>query len=303
MILIAGIPEEPPVARALEAAEDAGTGYYLFDQRDHLTSNIHLSLEPGAGWCATLQTPTEEIDLTKLTGVYVRLMDERFLPDVVLLPRDAPEHSRSARFHSLLHDWLNIVPIRIANRPQANLIRRCGFSVPETLVTNDPKEAMAFVAECERQGDKVVYKSVSGTRSIVQTFTREDRDRIHRIRWCPTQFQRKVRGTDVRVHVVGRKAFAARIESEASDYRYAQRQTGSEASVTEADISPEVATACIGLSAALELPFTGIDLKLTPDGSVVCFEANPCPAYSYYETRTGAPISATLTRWLACMDD
>lgn len=310
MILIAGIPTEPPVARAIEAADESGIGYALFDQREHHASDLRLSLDPVGGWQGTLETPTGSIDLAHLSGVYVRLMDERFLPDLAKLPADAPQRARTARFHGLFHDWLNIAPIRIASRPramlsnssktyQAALIRRCGFAIPETLVTNEPELVLDFVDRCAAEGDEVIYKSISGARSIVQTFEDSDRARLGRIRWCPTQFQRKVRGSDVRVHVVGRQTFATRIESGATDYRYAERQTGTDAALSATTLAPAIADACIRLAAALDLPFTGIDLRLTPEGDAVCFEANPCPAYSYYESRTGAPIAAALVRWLA----
>ncbi|TCL71929.1 hypothetical protein [Rhizobium sp. BK251] len=310
MILIMGIPDEPPVAAAIAAAEECGIGHIVFDQREHLATGLALRLHPDAGWQGTLSPPSGTIDLQKISGVYVRLMDERFLPDVSGLAADAPERQRSARFHLLLHTWLNVAPIRVASRPramlsnmsktyQAGIIRRCGFAIPETLVTNDPEAVLDFVAGCAAGGDEVIYKSVSGTRSIVQTFGPEDRARLSRIRWCPTQFQRKVRGTDIRVHVVGSRTFATRIESEATDYRYARRQSGDDARLTPIDLSPGLEKACVTLSAALDLPFTGIDLRITPDGGAVCFEANPCPAYSYYQSRTGTPIADALVRWLA----
>jgi glutathione synthase/RimK-type ligase-like ATP-grasp enzyme len=178
-------------------------------------------------------------------------------------------------------------------------VREAGFRVPESLVTNDPDEVLAFVAYCREAGDDVIYKSVSGTRSIVQTFGEEDRARLGRIRACPTQFQRRVRGTDIRVHVVGRSTFAVRIESCAVDYRYSVQQTGEDAELVAADVPEAVEQACIALSERLDLPFTGIDLRVTPEGDYYCFEANPCPAYSYYQRRTGLPIADALVRWLA----
>ena len=50
----------------------------------------------------------------------------------------------------------------------------------------------------------MIYKSISGIRSIVQKVTKHDLDRLDRIRWCPTQFQRLVEGQDIRAHVIGR---------------------------------------------------------------------------------------------------
>lgn len=305
MILIAGIPSEAPTERAIEAAEEAGIAHVVFDQRDHAACDLALSLDPFRGWRGVLSTPTDTIDLAALSGVYVRLMDDRFLPGGTNDPA-----SRCARFHRRLLEWFDIAPGRIASRPramlsnmsktyQASLIRRAGFATPETIVTNDPAQALAFVAHCRSGGDDVIYKSVSGARSIVQTFGDADRDRLGRIRWCPTQFQRKIRGIDVRVHVIGSQTFATRIDSDATDYRYAQRQAGEAAALSATALTPAISASCVALSRLLDLPFTGIDLRMTPEGVPVCFEANPCPAYSYYESHTGVPISRALVLWLA----
>ncbi len=313
MILIAGIPDESPVELALDAAEEFGVGHYVFDQREHDTANLQFNFDQQAGWRGVLTLPDQEIDLSQLTGIYMRMMDERFLPDVVDEPHNSPKRAKAYRFHRMMHDWCNVAPLRVANRPrammsnmsktfQAETIRNCGLGIPDTLVTNDPEQALTFVAQCESDGDEVIYKSVSGTRSIVQTFGERDKERLHRIRWCPVQFQRKVRGTDVRVHVIGNKTFAAQIESEATDYRYAHKQIGSDADVVHVDLDRDIVDACRRLSEALDLPFAGIDLRLTPDGGVICFEVNPSPAYSYYQSRTGAPIAEALVRWLSCDD-
>ena len=105
---------------------------------------------------------------------------------------------------------------------QAQLIREYGFEVPPTLITNEPEQVLAFRAEHRR----IVYKSISGVRSIVQTFDDDDLGRLRAIRWCPTQFQAFVEGVDVRVHVVGDEVFATECASDATDYRYAKRQVG-----------------------------------------------------------------------------
>ena len=63
-------------------------------------------------------------------------------------------------------------------------------------------------------------------------------------------------------------------------------------------LEPHLEAACIALSKALGLAFTGIGLRITPDGEVYCFEVNPSPAYSYYEANTGQPISTALARYL-----
>ena len=310
MILIAGIPSEAPVTLALEAAEEAGIEHMLLDQRRHMACSLRLEFDPFGGWHGTLSTEDGVVHLSSICGIYARLMDESYLPDVRDTKQGSPERERARSFHSLLHSWLDIAQGRVANRPQpmasnmsktyqASIIRQCGFQIPQTLVTNDPERVVEFAAECAKTGDEIIYKSVSGARSIVQTYEAADRSRLHRIRWCPTQFQRKVKGRDIRVHVVGDQCFAVAVESEATDYRYALRQTGNDAELAAIDIPALLARRCAELALRLNLPFCGIDLRNTPSGDYVCFEVNPSPAYSYYEGRTGVPIARALVHWLA----
>jgi glutathione synthase/RimK-type ligase-like ATP-grasp enzyme len=133
----------------------------------------------------------------------------------------------------------------------------------------------------------------------VQKVGADDLSRLDRIRWCPTQFQVLVEGTDVRVHVVGESVFAAAIVSEATDYRYAARQTGIEPTISAIELDAALRARCVALSRRLALPLAGIDLRRTPDGRVVCFEVNPSPAFSFYEHRAGIPIATGIARYLA----
>ena len=76
-------------------------------------------------------------------------------------------------------------------------------------------------------------------------------------------------------------------------------QNGTPAKLSPYDLEPDVAERCVQLAATLELPFAGVDLRLSPDGEVCCFEVNPSPAYSYYENHTGQPISTAVAALLA----
>jgi len=64
-------------------------------------------------------------------------------------------------------------------------------------------------------------------------------------------------------------------------------------------LSDDLVGQCVALATDLELPFAGIDLKITPAEEVDCFEVNPSPAYSCCESHTGQPISAAIARYLA----
>ena len=188
----------------------------------------------------------------------------------------------------------------MVNRPQAmlsnaskpfqlQLIAEEGLAVPRTLVTNRPNDVLSF----RRRHRRVIYKSISGVRSIVRELDESALDRIENVRSLPTQFQAYVEGIDVRVHVVGDRCFATEIASDATDYRYAH-QDGEPAALEAADLPPAVQERCVALAARLGLPFCGIDLRRQPDGEHVCFEVNPMPAFSYFERESGQPIAAAL---------
>jgi hypothetical protein len=308
MILVCGIPSEPPLAMVLDRLASLPVEVVLFNQRAFERTDLAFGVA-GGRVCGTLTIDGRSWALEGFEGVYVRLMDDRLLPE---LDGDLPDSARRRRCRAL-HDglvrWLDVCPARVVNRLgrmgsnaskpyQAQQIARYGFLVPETLITNDPEQVLEFV---ERYG-RVIYKSISGVRSIVREVTAADLVRLDLVRACPTQFQAYVEGVDVRVHTIGNRAFATRVTSTATDYRYAASQ-GGDTTLDSADLPADLVERCLRLSASLGLDFAGIDLRLAPDERVYCFEVNPSPAFSYYEAHTSQPIAETLARYLAGLPD
>ena len=172
-------------------------------------------------------------------------------------------------------------------------IRSFGFATPDTLITTDADAAKAFWAE----HGTVIYKSISGVRSIVARLGETHLPRMDDLAWCPTQFQQYVPGDDYRVHVVGEEVFACRIRCAADDYRYASRQD-LPVSIEACELPSECAERCRRLASSMDLALAGVDLRLTPDGRWFCFEVNPSPAFSYYQNTTGQPIAAAVAHLL-----
>lgn len=291
MILVLGYGTDAAVRLVLDAADELGVQRVLVDQQADPLPQVLL-----AGGTGVLEVGGTRTRLDEIDGVYAR----------PLSPTGEARRAEQGRaLTQLLVDWLEGAPCRVASRPsamhsnsskpfQAQLIAAAGLAVPTTLVTDDPDEVRAFVAE---QGD-VVYKSVSGIRSIVRRLDGPALARLDRVRSLPTQFQACVPGTDVRVHVVGQQVFATAVECDAVDYRYAGRD-GLPFTLVPTALPDEVAQRCVDLAGTLGLPLAGIDLRRTPTGEWVCFEVNPMPGYSFYESNTGQPISRALVRYLA----
>ncbi len=304
MILVCGIPSEQAIAMVLEQLRKIGAPYIMFNQRQFASTKLEFKISKGriSGF---LQLGGSTFRLEDFQSVYTRLMDFRYLPEIRGEPVDSKKRIYCQDLHNTLMHWFQIAQARVVSRPsilgsnfskpyQAQLIREQGFDVPETLITNDPDLVYQFYANY----DRVIYKSISSVRSIVQTLKDSDFERLDHIRWCPTQFQSYIEGSNLRVHVVGKKTFATVISSDTTDYRYAY-QVGGETELKAVNLPNTLAEKCIKLSQALGLEVSGIDLKISPDNRVYCFEVNPSPAFSYYENSTGQPIALAIAQYIA----
>jgi len=301
MILVWGVPGDLPVAAVMEALARLGAPALLFDQHDALDAELDLRVDGEVR--GTLRLPSGEIALAQITGAYIRPYATSRLAIVAAAAPAA--QARVAALDETLLCWSEVTPARVVNRPsamasnhskpyQSALIQAVGFDVPETLVTTDREALEAFWS---RHGE-IIYKSISGVRSIVTRLTPSHRERFDDLAHCPTQFQRWIAGTDVRVHVAGDDVFACTITSSAADYRYPRGEEEAP-DIQPLDLPGELASRCRALAASMSLSVAGIDLRLTPDGQWFCFEVNPSPGFTYYQHATGQPIADSIARLLA----
>ena len=149
----------------------------------------------------------------------------------------------------------------------------------------------------QQQYKPQIFKSISSVRSIVREFTTADEKLLDKIQYLPTQFQQKLEGMNIRVHVVGDVLFATKIETEVTDYRYARRENKT-ASLTAYKLPKKIEECCFQLSKDLDLTLCGIDLFQTSENEYYCFEVNPSPGYSYFQHNTGQDISGAIAKWL-----
>ncbi len=290
----------------MEAAEEKGTDVVLFNQRQDPDANLTFRVESGRV-NGSFRVNGQDHDLASFTGIYMRMMDYQNLPGnrphrMGYLDQDRVTHS--AMLHTALIEWFEMSECRVMNRVsamnsngskpyQAQFIIREGFLTPKTLVSNNPEEVLAFAKSC----GTCIYKSISGERSIVKTLDEEKKKDIDAVRYLPTQFQEWIPGTDIRVHVAGQEVFATEICSDAIDYRYAH-QDQLEIEMRPFELPGEIRSRCLSLSARLNLPLCGIDLRRTPSDEYYCFEVNPSPAYSYYQENTGQDIASAILAYL-----
>ena len=301
MVILMGIPSEPPLRLLAEACAAKGIAFTLFNQRQQDAWRIDYdAFEPQR---SRLFNGEVELRAADCAGLYLRTMEPSGVPEWAASDCRQRTTATFASLWQLLDD--EATPLRILNSPhvqmsnsskpyQALAIRAHGLDIPDTCISSDEDTVRDFLG----RHAAVIYKSISGTRSIVKRVDEASLAGLPRIRFCPVQFQECVTGTNIRVHVVGRQAIATRILSDAVDYRYAS-QEGKSTALEPCQLPDDIAEKCIRLAHSLQLPFAGIDLMATDDGRTVCFEVNPSPGYSYYEQHTGQRISHALADYLA----
>lgn len=302
MILLWGIRRDTPIARIYDALTRRGHSPRFLDQRTAMGADADMCA--GADLTAVVRMDGNVIDLRNVTAAYLRPYDPRALPAVRRAGSGSQAWRRAVLLEDFLASWAEITPALVVNRPsamapnsskpfQARQLRDLGFRVPETIITTDPDAVVEF----REKHTRVVYKSISSVRSIVSELTDEHMPRLGDVCWCPTQFQELVSGTDYRVHVVGDEVFTSEIESAGTDYRYADRQA-QDVTIRDASIPDEVAQRCVRASKEMGLEVSGVDLRRADNGNWYCFEVNPSPAFTFYQSATGQRIDDAIARLL-----
>jgi hypothetical protein len=301
MILLWGVDDDKPLAVVREELLARGASAVFLDQTR--TLDFQVDTRFGAKIRGRIAVGDTTIPLEEVGAAYIRPQDFRTFLGNRRDRRGSAMRQRAALHDDILLSWADLSDALVLNRPaamasnsskplQSTRIRAAGFSVPATLVTTDPDAARRFAADKHA----VIYKSISGVRSIVRRLTAAKRRALGDVVWCPTQFQEWIEGIDYRIHVVGSRLFSCRIDSSDDDYRYGT------ARMEPATLPDTVATRCLQLSRELNLPLAGIDLRFTPDGDWFCFEVNPSPAFSCFEEAADGRIGPAIADLLIAGD-
>lgn len=177
---------------------------------------------------------------------------------------------------------------------QLDVIRRLGCSVPETLITNDPKQARDFLG---RYPDAIVKPAAGGalTLNAAELSTKE----LERIRVAPAIFQRRLRGDDIRVIVIGNQVVSSAsilVPPDTIDFRGNQDYAQGKITYDEVRLPVEIEQDCVRICAALGYRYGGLDLKRIDKTRFVFLECNNSPIYLDVEKKLGHPITEVLAQ-------
>lgn len=194
---------------------------------------------------------------------------------------------------------------------QMKLAREVGLSVPDTIITNESNELLAFcrahnniVAVKQLRGR--VYKDPKAERfygAFTAPFTLEELEELEKdIALSPVLAQEYVpKRVELRTTVVGRTIMSCAIHSQDSERtKHDWRNYDFERVKHEPYKLPErVAAKLLDLMSVLELQFGAVDMILTPSGEHVFLEVNPSGQWGWIEHFTGLPIARTIAELLA----
>ncbi|MEA2723826.1 MAG: tetrahydromethanopterin:alpha-L-glutamate ligase [Gemmatimonadales bacterium] len=199
--------------------------------------------------------------------------------------------------------------VRVMNSPRAiertvdkfwtsTLLEQCGLPTPETVVCDNPEEAMAAF----RAFGDVIVKPLFGSMGLgmVRVSDEEMAFRVFRtieqIRGV-YYLQRTINhgGVDVRAFVIGGRVMGA-IERRSTGWRTNLARGGTARGVV---LSEEWSALAVRAAAAVGADYAGVDLLADGDGKVYVLEVNGIPGWKGLQEATSIDVAGRLIDFLA----
>jgi glutathione synthase/RimK-type ligase-like ATP-grasp enzyme len=297
-VLILGDAQEYHAAHVYDALKQAGATPYYWDTQ-LFPSQMQLSYTPDrmAGWLHFADGQT--LPMSDVHAVYWRTFNGVKPPQ---LPDTDQQYIASQDSISLARSLMNYEGINWVNswvayqfhqeKPrQLMRVRQLGVTIPATLVSNQA----AAITEFAQTHEKVIFKPVYGGAhtQYVEPEHLEPKRLALTLKISPVTLQEYIAGTNIRTYVIGDTVLSAEIRTGSVDFR---EDEGAELIVID---TPEaIANQSREIAKALFLKWTAIDWRRAIDGTYYFLEANPSPMFTYFEQKTGYPITACLIQQL-----
>ncbi len=174
---------------------------------------------------------------------------------------------------------------------QHRVAHRLGLRIPETLVTNGPDEARAFVERHSATGViRKAFRNIPQAPRATMKVGPAEIARLDSVRFAPVIFQEYIPlSLDLRVTCVDGEMFATAFRSE-QQYEVDYRSGIGSAEVFPYTLPDDVATRLQALLDHFGLTYGAVDFRVTPEGEHVFFEVNPAGEYLFAVDRTGQPV-------------
>lgn len=307
MLLILTNSQDATADYLIPILSDSGTPFLRLDT-DTLVAGSSVSYTP--------DKPVFRISDTVVTSDQIRhvwyrrpeqLIDDRF--------GDAAEGKFALNeWSEAVEGFLAHVPKkRWMNHPSANAsasnkleqlttARSLGFSIPDTLLTQDAEEARKFY---KRYDGRVVVKPMSngyverehGKDSLIYTnrVADPDLDSMGDLSHCPTLFQQfVVKSSDVRITVVDHSIHAVELHAKDAEGQQRcdiRRNNMSDVEYSHSELPERVTRMIRNLMAHYELRFAAIDMVVDLDDKWHFLEVNPNGQWAWLDIARASNIA------------
>ena len=205
--------------------------------------------------------------------------------------------------------WVNNPVLQFAaSQKLTNLVlaSRLGMRIPQTLVTNDSRQALAFLREIAPA--QAVFKPLTfyveaPDITVFTSLVSEDiiASAEHQLRVAPALFQERIlKDYELRVTIIGDTVFATRIDSQKTDATSLdwRRNQGDASLYSPHDLPNGQFERIVELHRLLGLEYGAYDFVVDPNGFLIFLEVNPGGQWLWLEHHTGQPISLAMAHHL-----
>ena len=292
-----------------------GTHYYRLNTED-LANSVGINFDFDNGVYEIIdKNKMESINLSKVKSVYFRRpripdIENSLLSDSEnFLIKNEIAYTLEG-LYKILSDkfWISpVFSIREAENKiyQLILAKELGFKIPSSLITTNEVNAKNFIqknySNCiikpiksgfidDKYNPKVIFTSV---------LNKEQLNELNRVCCCPTYFQNNInKSADIRVTVVGKKTFSAKICSQEFKETKVDWRKGNNTNLKYDHYTLDSATEkkCIKLLEHLKLNFGAIDFVLNKNGELIFLEINPNGQWGWIEKRLNLEIGRASCR-------
>lgn len=284
-----------------------------------VSDGLSYSYRPGKDWpMVVLGDDRLELTAAAVSGIWLRRIDfDNMMPELPIAPEHAYAHDSAMAAQVRMGHALPLLfqpeilwvsrrdAIRRAELKPYQLVqaRKAGLRVPETLVTTDPKAAIAFV---EQRGSCIIKPLAPypprdhGQPTRILRY--DGHLNLEGVRVQAHIFQQLIEPVaELRIAVIGDQVFAAEVRDVAGD---AARQEGIrdfrrsfEKDTFEAvayDLPFEIAEACVAYLRRMELQSGYIDMVVDKRGRYWFLECNPNGQWAFVDDMTVEKIGRAL---------
>lgn len=316
-VLILSSPEDMHAVAVGEKLDQLSVKHYLFSFTQFPSvAGLSYTLSDGDSLGRIKTAENKEVDLRDLESIWYRRPGRVRSPS---MPDSWVERMIETESTAAMGGFMRNSGCLMVNHPgkdsesliklwQLECARQAGLTIPDTIVTNEPAEALEF---CNKRNGQVIYKLISeGTNFQFPAFEypvgiptmslkEQDLEHFEQIKYAPHLFQAKVeKRHEVRATVVGECIFAARIDSQAGKAKTDWRLDYT-VPMDACELPDDIAEKSLQLMRKLGLNYAAFDFIVDIDGKYVFLELNCAGQYLWLENRTGQPISMELARLLS----